>query len=211
MRTTTLFVLIASFAVLTACAPSKPQSFETPEAAVQALIDAAQTGETKPVLKVLGEGAEPLIDSGDPVADKNGTRGICRALQGSEFARQDRRGRDHAGSRRGQMAVSLPSSKAAKAGISTARPAPKKSSTAASGKTSSTTIQSCLAYVDAQREYYQRNPQNDPMLHYASRLISTEGKKDGLYWPPVKTKNRARSVKGSRGRARKVTSRRANL
>ncbi len=28
-----------------------------------------------------------------------------------------------------------------------------------------------------------RNPQKDPLLHYADRLISTEGKKDGLYWP----------------------------
>ena len=45
------------------------------------------------------------------------------------------------------------------------------------------TIQSCLAYADAQREYYMRNPQKDPLLHYAGRLISTEGKKDGLYWP----------------------------
>ncbi len=45
------------------------------------------------------------------------------------------------------------------------------------------TIQSCLAYVDAQREYYMRNPEKIPLLHYAGRLISTEGKKDGLYWP----------------------------
>ena len=71
MRTTTLFSAIASFAVLAACAPSKPQHFETPEAAVAALIAAAETGDEKPVLKVLGEVAEPVISSGDPVADKN--------------------------------------------------------------------------------------------------------------------------------------------
>ena len=28
-----------------------------------------------------------------------------------------------------------------------------------------------------------RNAENDSLLHYANRLISTEGKKDGLYWP----------------------------
>ena len=58
MRATTLFVLIASFAVLSACAPPKPQSFETPEAAVQALIEAAQAEDDEALLKVLGEDAE---------------------------------------------------------------------------------------------------------------------------------------------------------
>ena len=45
------------------------------------------------------------------------------------------------------------------------------------------TIQSCLAFVDAQREYYVRNAQQDPLLHFAQKLVSTEGQKDGLYWP----------------------------
>ena len=45
------------------------------------------------------------------------------------------------------------------------------------------TIQSCLAFVDAEREYYMRNPQKDPLLHFAQKLVSSEGQKDGLYWP----------------------------
>jgi hypothetical protein len=45
------------------------------------------------------------------------------------------------------------------------------------------TIQSCLAFVDAEREYYVRNAQQDPLLHFAQKLVSTEGQKDGLYWP----------------------------
>jgi hypothetical protein len=36
--------------------------------------------------------------------------------------------------------------------------------------------------LNAQREYYQRNPQKDPLLQYAQKFISTEGKRDGLYW-----------------------------
>jgi hypothetical protein len=43
-------------------------------------------------------------------------------------------------------------------------------------------IQVCLAYVDAQREYYMRNPQGDALLQYASKFLSTQGKRDGLYW-----------------------------
>ena len=45
------------------------------------------------------------------------------------------------------------------------------------------TIQSCLAFVDAEQEYYLRNVQKDPLQHYANKLISSPGKKDGLYWP----------------------------
>ncbi len=73
----TILIVITSLAALTACA-QKPQNFETPEAAVQALVDAAQTDGNRALLKVLGKDAEPLIDSGDPVADKNRARGFRR-------------------------------------------------------------------------------------------------------------------------------------
>jgi hypothetical protein len=53
---------------------------------------------------------------------------------------------------------------------------------AASARTNSPPSSPASAYADAQREYYSRNPENSPLLHYAGRLISTEGKKDGLYW-----------------------------
>lgn len=43
-------------------------------------------------------------------------------------------------------------------------------------------IQVCLAIVDAEREYYQRDPDGDKLLQYAQKLISTKGKRDGLYW-----------------------------
>ncbi len=45
-----------------------------------------------------------------------------------------------------------------------------------------TLIQVFLAIVDAEREYYQRDPDGDKLLQYAQKLISTKGKRDGLYW-----------------------------
>jgi hypothetical protein len=47
------------------------------------------------------------------------------------------------------------------------------------GENELATIQVCLAYVDAQREYYSRG---QGLLEYAQRLDSTKGKRDGLYW-----------------------------
>jgi hypothetical protein len=44
-------------------------------------------------------------------------------------------------------------------------------------------IQAVQAYVDAQREYYLRNPQKDKLLQYAQRFMSAKDRHDGLYFP----------------------------
>ncbi len=44
-------------------------------------------------------------------------------------------------------------------------------------------IQTCLAYVDAQNEYAEKDRTGAGVGVYAQRFISEPGKKDGLYWP----------------------------
>jgi hypothetical protein len=44
-------------------------------------------------------------------------------------------------------------------------------------------IQSCLAYVDAQNEYGEKDRSGAGVGVYAQRIISETSKKDGLYWP----------------------------
>ncbi len=44
-------------------------------------------------------------------------------------------------------------------------------------------IQTALAYYDAQKEYASKDRNGDKLLEYAQKVISTEGQKDGLYWP----------------------------
>ena len=43
-------------------------------------------------------------------------------------------------------------------------------------------IQTCLAYVDAQNEYADKD-RGEGAGVYAQRIVSSSGKKDGLYWP----------------------------
>ena len=50
------------------------------------------------------------------------------------------------------------------------------------GRNELNTIQTCLAYVDAQREYAMKDRDSDKLLEYAQKFRSTPGKKDGLYW-----------------------------
>lgn len=44
-------------------------------------------------------------------------------------------------------------------------------------------IQTLLAIGDAEREYVDLNPMNEKAPTYARRLMSSAGRKDGLYWP----------------------------
>ena len=51
------------------------------------------------------------------------------------------------------------------------------------GKNELDAIQACLAYVDAQNEYTEKDRTSAGVNAYAQRIVSRPGKKDGLYWP----------------------------
>ncbi len=44
-------------------------------------------------------------------------------------------------------------------------------------------LQSVRAYVEAQREYASHDHDGNGVLKYATKFLSSTGKKDGLYWP----------------------------
>jgi hypothetical protein len=51
------------------------------------------------------------------------------------------------------------------------------------GRNELAVIQTMLVIYDAQREYAQSNHDGEGVLAYASRMVSSPGKHDGLYWP----------------------------
>jgi hypothetical protein len=50
------------------------------------------------------------------------------------------------------------------------------------GRNELATLQSALAYHDAQMEYSERDLDGDGVLEYAQHILSTDGQHDGLYW-----------------------------
>lgn len=50
------------------------------------------------------------------------------------------------------------------------------------GRNELATMQSVLAYYDAQKDYAEKDRNNDGVLEYAQLFRSTEGNRDGLYW-----------------------------
>lgn len=182
---TRLFVLMAGMLAPLAFAavPKDQQSFATPEAAVQALVKAAQAKDTKALIKLFGPLGEPLIESGDPVADKNARDNfLARYKAGNSL---DKSNPDKVTLEIGQDKFPFPIPIASSDGkwFWDSAAGAEELVNRRVGENELRTIQACLAYVDAQQEYYLRNVGKDPLQHYANKLISTAGRKDGLYWP----------------------------
>jgi hypothetical protein len=50
------------------------------------------------------------------------------------------------------------------------------------GRNEPDAIQTCLAFVDAQNEYAEKDRTGEGVGVYAQRIVSSPGKKDGLFW-----------------------------
>jgi Protein of unknown function (DUF2950) len=177
---------LAASAVLLGCAmvsaASAQQSFKTPDKAASALVTAAKSGDRNALLAVLGKDATDIISSGDAVADKN--------IRDEFVAAYDEK---HAIETEGDHAIMVIGN------VDFPFPIPLvhqgaawRFDTAAGreevlyrriGRNELATIQGCLAYVDAQNEYADKDRTGAGPGIYAQRIMSEPGKKDGLYWP----------------------------
>jgi hypothetical protein len=182
---TRLFILIAAFAAQAAfgALPADQKNFATPEAAVQALVKAVQAKDTKALLGLLGPLGKPLIDSGDPVADKNGRDVFLAGYKVANSLDKSDPAKVTLVIGKEDWPFPIPITQRDGRWFWNSADGAEEIINRRIGENELDTIQSCLAYVDAQREYYVRNVQKDPLQHFAKRLVSTEGKKDGLYWP----------------------------
>ena len=161
---------------------ARQQSFPSPEEGVRALMDAAKNNDTTSLLQVLGPEAQAFINTGDAVSDRASRARFVQAYDEAHTLVQA--GDTQVILQIGKDAWPFPiplvkdntswrfDSKEGKEEILNRN----------IGRNELDVIQVCLAYVDAQREYYRSNPQHIALLQYAAKFMSTKGKRDGLYW-----------------------------
>ena len=164
-----------------AAAPQQ-KTFPTPEAAVTALVDAVKANDTKVLLEILGADAKPLLDSGDPVADQamrtkfvasyDEAHAIVDAPDDTKILQT---GKD-------EWPLPIPLVDTAEGWRFDTTAGQDEILNRRIGRNELSAIQTCLAYVDAQREYFATNPLGEKLPPYAQTLASSPGKKDGLYW-----------------------------
>jgi hypothetical protein len=173
--------VIAALGLFTTAATAQLR-YSTPAEAALGLVVAAEKGDTRNIIHVLGPGSDELVHSGDPVNDA-ATRNAIIELY---WARH-------------QVVLDRPDRAVLMLGPNDWRfpiPLVRQNGTwlfdVPAGREQilgrrirgnhHTTVQTCLTYVDAQREFAARGVAGIGV--YAQRIVSSPGQKDGLYWPP---------------------------
>lgn len=157
-------------------------SYATPGDAVQALVAAVRSGDTRQIYEALGPGSGKLIRSGDPVADEQARERFVAAY--------DKRSRiEPEGEARATLLIGdkdwpfpFPLVRSAEGWKFDAKSGAEEILNRRIGRNELAAIQVCLAYVDAQREYALTQGSSNGLHEYATKLVSTPGNKDGLYW-----------------------------
>jgi hypothetical protein len=163
-------------------AESAQKTFPTQDAAAQALVAAVKANDQKALLEILGGDAQKLIASGDPVSDEAARERFVQSYgEAHEFVTgQD--GETILQTGKDQWPLPIPLVNTAEGWRFDTAAGQDEMITRRIGKNELDTIQTCLAYVDAQREYFAENPSKEKLRQYAQKVSSSQGKKDGLYW-----------------------------
>jgi len=158
------------------------KTFKTPEEAVKGLMDAVKSNDTKELLAIFGPVGKEIVSSGDEVADKAGRERFVKACE--EMSKLEKETDNKVtlivGSH--EWPFPIPIVKKGETWVFDTIAGKEELLNRTIGRNELNTIQTCLAYVDAQREYAMKDRDSDKVREYAQKFGSTKGKKDGLYW-----------------------------
>jgi len=169
----------------TASGTTTARTFDSPQAAVDALLDAADKYDVSALEAIFGPEGDDIIHTGEPARDKeNAANFAAKAREKKEIA-TDPKTPDRAVLVIGAEDWPLPvpivkngknewffDSKAGLQEILYRR----------IGGNELDAIQICRGYVEAQNEYAVMKRGDKGVAQYAQRIISTPGKQDGLAW-----------------------------
>jgi hypothetical protein len=157
------------------------QSYPKPEDAAAGLAAAVKSGPNSAILKVLGNEARDIVSSGDEVADAD-TRQRFTSMYDSKHlikAEGNKAATLMLGVDGFPFPIPLVNTKTGwefdtdKGRIEVLY--------RRIGRNELDSIQTCLAFVDAENEYADKD-RGEGIGAYAQRSVSTPGKKDGLFW-----------------------------
>ena len=162
---------------------SAQQAYRSPDDAAAALAAAVKTGTRSAILKVLGKDGEDIIESGDDVADAEARQRFLSAYDKKNSIKVE--GNKNATLMLGADDFPFPIPLVnSNAGWEFDPAAGRREILYRRiGRNELDAIQTSLAFVDAQNEYAEKDRSGSGAGVYAQRIVSTPGKKDGLYWP----------------------------
>jgi hypothetical protein len=169
---------------LSAATQQSPQSFDTPQAAMAAMIDAASQNDSTALIKLLGPGSDDIVSTGAVAEDKDRREEFVRLAHEKSSVNVDPTNPNRATFTVGNQDSPFPVPLINKNGKWMFDTATGRVEILAHriGRNELDTVQACRGYVEAQLQYADKDHSGNGFLEYAQRLLSNPGKQDGLYW-----------------------------
>ncbi len=177
-----LLTLLAA-APMTLAATAGQKSYASPEAAVAGLVDAVKSSDKVKLGVILGSHGSKLISSGDAVADERGRAAFVKAYDEANKLVFDGESKAELVIGRDDWPFPIPLVKNDDRWRFDTEQGEQEILDRRIGRNELATIQVCLAIVDAEREFATSHLGSDGVPKYSSRIVSTPGKHNGLYWP----------------------------
>lgn len=156
------------------------QSYPTPQAAADALVDGIARSDGDAVAAVVGPDYRRYIPLG--TVDRDDVIDFLGAWAASHEIVPAGDGKAFLGVGKNGWTLPIPIVKAASGWRFDIKAAPDEMRTRRIGRNELAAIQTALAYTDAQEEYYVKDRNRDGVREFAKRALSSPGRHDGLYW-----------------------------
>ncbi len=165
-----------------AAAAQQQRTFSSPEEAARAMTDALRKDDRPDLAAIFGKGAEGILPSGDPVADKNDVQNFLKSYDQMHRFSYGPDGKLFmiVGAENWPMPIPLDKNSAGwyfdtaygKEELLFRR----------IGRNERSAIATLNAIVAAEHEYYDQTHDNGAAKEYAQKFFSDQGKHNGLYW-----------------------------
>lgn len=159
--------------------------YDSPEAAAKALVSAIRANNKPEILNILGTSSKELIESGDEISDNAERAAFVRAYEEKNALVPGKNGKSRVleiGAKGWPFPVPLVLEGKSGRWRFESKAGMEEMTNRRVGGNELSAMQVCLAYVDAQNEYYKLNPDKAAVEHFARKITSSPGKHDGLYW-----------------------------
>jgi len=181
-----LMILAASFASFTvqhaAAQQASQRTFDSPGKAAAAMFDAARAADVNALTQIFGPESRELLASGDPVADKDGRELVVKKYEEMHrfVTEPDKSVILYIGAE--NWPFPIPIVQKNNVWFFDTAKGKKEVLFRRIGRNESFTIGTLQSLVDAQEEYAATTHDQDSTKQYAQKILSDEGKHNGLYW-----------------------------
>jgi hypothetical protein len=183
-RVMTLFLAPLMIGVPVSMWGQQEAGFDSPEAATQALIDAAAKNDTAQLTKIFGPNGQQVLSSGDAAKDQAERQEFSQLVQRKHKLEQSTLNMNVMILTVGEEDWPFP--------VPLVRTNGKWRFDATEGKVEMRArrigadeldaIEICSGFVEAQKAYATKVRDQHGVLEYANQIMSSSGKQDGLYW-----------------------------